>query len=99
MSLRDVMAEYRRLTILRALDEYGYSANEDVLKTVCNEFSNFATKDLVRADISFLNEHGLVRLEKLQKESGEIWIAHLLTAGQEVAKGRVHPGVARREPG
>jgi hypothetical protein len=96
--MAETMAENRRLIILRALDEAGFAANETVLKTVCQTFGHHPTKDLIRADIAFLAEHGLVRLEKIAAQAGELWIAHLTTPGQEVAQGRVHPGVAPRGP-
>jgi hypothetical protein len=99
MSMQETLAQNRRLIILRALDEAGYKANETVLKTVTETFGHRPTKEQIRADFSFLSEHGLIRMETVPTQTGEIWIAHLLTAGQEVAQGRVHPGVARREPG
>jgi hypothetical protein len=99
MSFAETLAEDRRLIMLRALDEAGFSANETVLGRVTEEFGHHPTRDLIRADMSFLAQHGLIRLEKIAAQSGELWIAHLKTPGQEVAQGRVHPGVARREPG
>jgi hypothetical protein len=99
MSMAEIMAENRRLIMLRALDESGYAANETVLKSVVETFGHHPSRDMIRADFTFLAEHGLIRLEKLAVQSGDLWVAHLLTPGQEVAKGRVHPGVARREPG
>ncbi|OYV35525.1 MAG: hypothetical protein B7Z80_18120 [Rhodospirillales bacterium 20-64-7] len=98
MSLANVLAEDRRLIVLRALDESGFAANETVLKTVIESFGHHPTRDLVRADLVYMAEHGLIRLEKLEAASGQLWIAHLKTEGQEVAQGRVHPGIARREP-
>lgn len=99
MSLVQIQSEDRRLIMLRALDESGYDANETVLKLATEQFGHHATRDMVRGDLTFLAENNLIRLEKLAAQSGEIWIAHLLNAGQEVAQGRVYPGVARREPG
>lgn len=98
MSLAQIQSEDRRLIMLRALDESGFHANETVLKQVTEQFGHQPSRDVIRGDLTFLAENNLVRLEKLPAQSGEIWIAHLLTAGQEVSKGRVYPGVARREP-
>ena len=98
MSLAQIHAEDRRLIMLIALDDSGYHANETVLKQVTEQLGHMPSKELIRADLAFLAEHGLVRLEKLPVQSGELWIAHLLTPGREVARGRVHVGVARREP-
>lgn len=99
MSLSQIQAEDRRLIILRVLDEGNYHAGEAVLKQVTEEFGHRPSRELIRADLSFLAEHNLIRIEKLPAQSGELWIAHLLSDGQDVAKGRSHPGVARREPG
>ncbi|MFP5250227.1 MAG: ArsR family transcriptional regulator [Acidobacteriota bacterium] len=99
MSFVETLAADRRLIILRALDDASYSANETVLRSVTQGLGHQVTREQIRADMAFLTEHGLVRLEKLPAQSGEIWIAHLLPAGQDVAQGRPHPGVARREPG
>jgi hypothetical protein len=98
MSFADTLAEDRRLIMLRALDDVSYSANESVLRSVTEGLGHRVSREMIRADIQFLAEHSLVRIEKLPAQSGEIWIAHLLPTGQDVARGRVHPGVARREP-
>lgn len=98
MSLLKIQSEDRRLIMLMALDESGFHANETVLKQVTEQFGHQPTRDNIRGDLQFLAENNLIRLEKLPAQSGEIWIAHLLTAGKEVAQGRVYPGVARREP-
>jgi hypothetical protein len=98
MSFVETLAENRRLIILRALDEAGFSANETVLKQVTESLGHQPTRDLIRADLTYLAEHGLVKLEKLDVQSGQLWVVRLTTPGQEVAQGRVYPGVARREP-
>jgi hypothetical protein len=88
MSMQEIMAENRRLIMLRALDESGYAANETVLKSVVETFGHHPSRDMIRADFVFLAEHGLVRVEKLPVQSGELWVAHLLTArGGSLADG------------
>lgn len=99
MSLTNLMAEDRRLVILRVLSESGYNANESVLRKALAAFGHNVGADVVRADIAFLAEHGLLRTEVLHPPSGELWVCHLTAGGDEVAQGRVHPGVARRGPG
>ncbi len=99
MSLSQIQAEDRRLIILRALDDGGYHAGEAVLKQVTEQLGHRPSREQIRADLSFLADHNLVRIEKMPVAAGELWVAHLLADGQDVAKGRVHPGVARREPG
>lgn len=101
MSLTEVLTKDRRLVILRTLSEVAaYSSNEGVLRQALHHIGHpEANKDLIRADLSFLERHGLVRVERLPMPSGELWVAHLLDDGLEVANGRPHEGVARRTPG
>lgn len=101
MSLHEVLTKDRRLVILRTLTEVtAFSLNEGVLRQALQAIGHpEASKDLVRADLEFLARHSLLRVEKLPMPSGELWVAHLLDDGQEVANGRAHEGVARRTPG
>lgn len=99
MSLAQVMAEDRRLVILRVLSEARFAANESVLRKSLGAFGHQVGSDVVRADLAFLQEHQLVRVEVLHVSSGDLWLAHLTEAGNDVAEGRAHPGVARRGPG
>jgi hypothetical protein len=99
MSLATVLSEDRRLVILRSLSEVpGFHLNEDVLRTTLNHFGHNAGRDLVRADIDYLVEHRLARVEKLHPASGELWLVHLTGTGDEVAQGRPHVGIARLGP-
>lgn len=97
MSLHDVLAEDRRLVILRALTQVGGTMNEAVAKTALEHFGHRVGHDIVRADLDFLARHGLVGLEKIPAERGELWLAKLTVAGQDVAEGvATHAGVKRR---
>lgn len=99
MNLTKVVSEQRRLAILRTLSELGFNLNEDVILQALNEMSLAGvSQDLVRADMTFLAEHGLIRIDLMRKNRGELWIAHLLVAGKDVANGRTHVGVAQRQP-
>lgn len=100
MSMQQILAENRRLIVLRGLCEaIDYTLNEHTLATVCNHFGNHAGKDILRGDLGFLEQHGLVRIERIDAERGKLWIATLTELGDEVAKGRPWVGVARRGPG
>lgn len=102
MSLTTILAEDRRLVVLRTLSEIpGWTLNESVLRTGLHAIGHpEATKDLVRADIQWLESHGLVRSEKMKVESGDLWLVALLEPGSDVAEGRAfHEGIKRRTPG
>lgn len=99
MSLETVLAEDRRLVMLRCLsDVAGFHLNEAVLRTAVTGVGHSVGRDLVRADIGYLSDHGLVRKEVLHGAGGELWLVHLTDAGEQVARGRPHPGVARLGP-
>ncbi len=100
MSLADELAADRRLVLLRAMAEVpGWSMNEMVAKTAVAHFGHRVGSDIVRADLQYLYDHGLVRIEKLQAERGELWLAELTGGGDDVAAGRrVVPGIRPRRP-
>ena len=100
MTFSERLTEDRRAIILRALDEVSdYRLNEDSLCRVLQHFAQAAPRDLVRQDIQWLEEHRLLRLEKLPlPNGGELWIGILTQLGGEVARGRMHVGIARRGP-
>ena len=98
--LSEVFAEDRRLATLRTLGEAeGYRANETVLRAVLDGFGHKVARDVLRADLVWLEQHMLIRIEKIEAPSGEVWLAHLKEAGRAVAEGRFHPGVAKLEAG
>jgi hypothetical protein len=101
VSLTEVLMKDRRLVVLRTLSEVqAYSLNEGVLRQALHSIGHFeAGKDIIRADLQFLEQHALIRIEKMPMPSGELWVAHLLDAGLDVANGQAHEGVARRTPG
>ena len=95
----ELLAEDRRLAILRTLSEVeGYHLNETVLKSALNGLGHQVDRAQTRADVVWLDQHGLARIERLaMPTSGELWLVHLREAGQAVARGKYHPGVARLE--
>ncbi len=99
MSLREIMDADRRLVILCLLEEaQGYSLNEAVLeKSLAHVGVLHVGRDIVRAYLGWLEQHGLVRVEKLSLDGPgkELWVAHATKLGTEVAKGRPWPGIAR----
>jgi len=98
MTFVEELAADRRLVVLRALMEApGAALNESVVKQALDYFGHRVGSDFVRADLQFLADHGLVRVEKIDTAKGDLWIAKLTTAGEDVGAGRsTHPGVKRR---
>jgi hypothetical protein len=93
--LADVIQEDRRIYVLLCLTEAGGHANEAVLRKALVAIGHKVDGDDVRAVLAWLEQHALIRLEKLPMPSGEVWVAHLLEAGEAVANGKPHPGIAR----
>lgn len=97
----ETMRQERRLVLLRCLaDVDGYKASDAVLRTALEHYGFTVGRDTLRADISFLKEHTLVKVEEMTPPSGaDLWMVHLLPAGDDVARGRArHYGIARPEP-
>lgn len=92
-----VLAEDRRLTILRVLyDSTAYAANEFLLQTMLGSFGHMVSTDRVHTDLAWLAEQSLVTVEVV----GGVRIAKLLTRGEDVALGRtIQPGVKRPRAG
>lgn len=96
MSLTAALAEQRRLLILVTLCEAtDYELNENSLKLVMDSEGHHVTQDTRRADLDWLEQQGLIRVEKLPVSGGVLWKAHLMGNGEDVANGARFPGVAR----
>jgi Fe2+ or Zn2+ uptake regulation protein len=89
-------SRHRRLSILRILSEApGYTSNDSLLTTICNEFGLVSTRDQVRSELAWLGGHGFVTVKELAGAT----IATLTESGGEIAAGRrSDPGVAKPSP-
>lgn len=97
----ELLAEDRRQFILGALEQAGdYRQNDLALKAVLDRFGHHVGRDIIRADLTWLEQHGLLVIEHLGDASSgpSVWLAKMTEAGLDVAQGRLHPGVARRPP-
>lgn len=93
MEYAELLAEERRLVVLRVLDTAG-TANDSVLTTAIVHIGVPSTRDQVRTAMRWLEEQGLVEIEAL--EGGRVLKALLTERGLEVAQGRaLCPGVKR----
>ncbi|PLY02758.1 MAG: hypothetical protein C0622_05260 [Desulfuromonas sp.] len=96
MSISTLLTEDRRLVILRALaEDAGYSHNESVLQSILAAFGHSVSRDVVKTQINWLAEQGLVTVDTV----GNYLIAKLTTRGADVAAGHATvPGVKRPGP-
>lgn len=92
-----ILAEDRRLVILRTLaEDQDYSVNDFVLKRALAMLGHDVSRDVLRGDLSWLQDQALLRVKQL--DDGAIWVAVATEDGVDVSKGRPHPGVARPAP-
>lgn len=96
MDYNQFMNEHRRLTILNLLaSASAYTLHEQPLKQALASQAEGVSTDLLRADLQWLHEQGLV----VAKESDGFWFATLTAKGGDVRQGlSCVPGVARPEP-
>lgn len=87
-----LMAEHRRISILKALRDGGQS-NDSILQTVCNDYGISSDRDQIRTTLSWLRDQGLANIREL--DNG-IMVATPTQSGIDAANGhKVVPGVKR----
>ncbi len=97
MSLAQLIAEDRRLVLLRLLSAAPeYTLNAFVLRPGLEALGHSLSADQLATELAWLAEQGLVELEAV----ANVTVARLTARGADVASGRaVSPGVKRPEPG
>lgn len=93
----DTIREDRRGCILRIiLDQNGFVVNEGALQDALQMKGHTVARDVVKGDLSWLEEQGLVSVE----HERTVLLARLTQRGDDVASGRSRvPGVKRPSPG
>ena len=93
MSIQGILDAQQRLVILRSLLDIGGAANESILNDCLDQLgTGRVTRDRVKTLLAWLEEQGLVRIERLV----QVQVAHLTGRGQDVAEGRASvPGVKK----
>jgi len=96
MRFRATLDADRRLVILQLLENSsGYMANEHLIYSALPGFGHEVSMDRVRTDLAWLDEQGLVALER----PGDVHLARLTQRGMDVAAGRARvDGVKRPGP-
>lgn len=93
---KDIFTKDQRLVILRSLVEAGYDANESILDDCLALYGHKISRDLVRTHLNWLEEQGLVKIERL---GNGFMIATITQRGVDVANGEaVVDGVKRPSP-
>ena len=98
-AFKQLMAEHRRLAILRALADpkSGGSSNDSILQSAVVEVGVPSSRDQIRSAVNWLDEQGLLSVRKL--DSGTM-VAAITQSGIDVANGlSTVDGVQRPSPG
>ncbi|MCT8831496.1 hypothetical protein KZ432_01000 [Glaesserella parasuis] len=94
--MQTILTKDQRLVILRSLAEAGYDANESILSDCLDLYGHDISRDLVRNHLVWLEEQGLIQLERLKDG---YMVASITQRGLDVAQGRVAvEGVKRPRP-
>lgn len=94
--MQQILTADQRLVILRTLTEAGFDANESILSSGLEMYGHRISRDLVRNHLNWLEEQGLVRIERL---TNGYMVATITARGADVAEGRVViDGVKRPRP-
>lgn len=95
------LAEDRRLCLLRILAESpDMRANHYVLQTILGSLGHGVSRDLVRTELAWLSEQGLLETECARGEVCDVLVARLTARGEDVARGLVSvPGIKRPQAG
>ena len=94
--MREIFIKDQRLVILRSLVDAGYDANESILDDCLALYGHHISRDLVRNHLNWLEEQGLVHIERLQNG---FMIAKITQRGLDVANGEaVVDGVKKPLP-
>lgn len=96
--MRALFEADQRLVVLRSLNEIqGYSANDSVLNDVLYTFGHNLSRDAVRTHLRWLEEQGLVTVQKIGERT---LVASITERGVDVATGKAKvDGVKRPAPG
>lgn len=92
----DYLRQDQRLVMLRILSELPqYRANSSVITSLLGEFGHHPSRDQVKAELVWLGEQGLVKVEDI----GSVLVVTLTERGADVAAGRASvPGVKKPGP-
>lgn len=94
--LKDLLTQDQRLVILHSLADAGYDANESIISDCLDLYGHDISRDLVRNHLNWLEEQGLVKVQRLQDG---YMVATITQRGLDVSQGRAFvDGVKRPHP-
>ncbi len=98
VTMAERLTETRRRLVIDMMKETEGKLSDTSIRSVLGRIHSESTDiEQVRADMVFFERHGLVSIEKLPHAGRELWVATFTAAGQAVARGRNHVGIAERD--
>ena len=95
----NVITADQRLALLQALVACNNDANQNILQTCLAQYGHSISMDLVRNHLLWLEEQGLVRINRLDAGASELFVATITQRGLDVANGlSVVDGVKKPNP-
>lgn len=93
----NVITADQRLALLQALVACNNDANQNILQTCLAQYGHNISMDLVRNHLLWLEEQGLVRINRL--DTDRLFVATITQRGLDVANGvSVVDGVKKPNP-
>lgn len=97
--MTNVITADQRLALLQALVACNNDANQNILQTCLAQYGHNISMDLVRNHMLWLEEQGLVRINRLDAGASELFVATITQRGLDVANGlSVVDGVKKPNP-
>ena len=97
--MTNVITADQRLALLQALVACNNDANQNILQTCLAQYGHNISMDLVRNHMLWLEEQGLVRINRLNAGASELFVATINQRGLDVANGlSVVDGVKKPNP-
>lgn len=95
--MTNVITADQRLALLQALVACNNDANQNILQTCLAQYGHNISMDLVRNHMLWLEEQGLVRINRL--DTDRLFVATITQRGLDVANGvSVVDGVKKPNP-
>ena len=97
--MHNVITADQRLALLQALVACNNDANQNILQTCLAQYGHNISMDLVRNHMLWLEEQGLVRINRLDAGDIKMFVATITQRGLDVANGlSVVDGVKKPNP-
>ena len=97
--MSNIIIADQRLALLQALVACNNDANQNILQTCLAQYGHNISMDLVRNHMLWLEEQGLVRINRIDANGSEFYVAMITQRGLDVANGlSVVDGVKKPNP-